>query len=121
MQPGTGLHENVRRIIRAEIPLRRSEGPVEIRWKRLKDGKFMELDRSERTVYLNQRYRTMFTGGITGVSDAPLLKSLVFLLTQDHFTGQYWGPRDKDLIDMWNSVLGAAVQTEEKYRLERDS
>jgi hypothetical protein len=121
VQPGTGLHENVRRVIRAEIPLRRNEGPVEIRWKRLKDGKFMELDRNERTVYLNQRYRSMFTGGITGVSDAPLLKSLVFLLTQDHFTGQYWGPRDKDLIDMWNSVLGAAVQTEEKYRLERDS
>lgn len=120
-QPGTGLHENVRRVIRAEIPLRTNEGPVEIRWKRLKDGKFMELDRSERSVYLNQRYRSMFTGGITGVSDAPLLKSLVFLLTQGHFTGQYWGPRDKDLVDVWNSILGAAVQAEEKYRLERNS
>jgi len=120
-EPGTGIHENVRRVIRAEIPLRSSEGPVEIRWKRLKDSKFMELDRTERAIYLNQQYRSMFTGGITGVSDAPLLKSLVFLLTQDHFTGQYWGPRDKDLIDMWNSVLGAAVQTEAKYRLERDS
>jgi hypothetical protein len=63
----------------------------------------------------------MLTGGITGVSDAPLLKSLVFLLTQDHFTGQYWGSRDRDLVDMWNSVLGAAVRTEETYRLERDS
>jgi hypothetical protein len=120
-QPGTGIHENVRRVIRAEIPVRDNEGPVEIRWKRLKDGKFMELDRDGRTVYLNKRYRSMFTGGITGVSDAPLLKSLVFLLTQDHFTGQYWGPRDRDQIDVWNSVLGAAVQTEESYRLERDS
>jgi hypothetical protein len=120
-QPGTGIHENVRRVISEQIPLRTNEGTVEIRWKRLKDGKFMELDRDERTVYLNQRYRSMFTGGITGVSDAPLLKSLVFLLTQDHFTGQYWGSRDRDLIDMWNSVLGAAVRTEETYRLERES
>jgi hypothetical protein len=120
-QPGTGIHENVRRVISEQIPLRKNEGTLEIRWKPLKNGKFMELDREERTVYLNQRYRSMLTGGITGVSDAPLLKSLVFLLTQDHFTGQYWGSRDRDLVDMWNSVLGAAVRTEETYRLERDS
>ncbi|MCE3556526.1 hypothetical protein LWC33_34445, partial [Pseudonocardia sp. RS11V-5] len=115
-KPSKGLHEEVRRIIRAEIPLREHEGPVEIRWRRMPRDKFLELDREERVIFLNQNYREMLTGGKTGLSDAPLLKTLVFLMTQEHFTGQYWGSKDRDLIDMWDSVLGAAVQTEYEYR-----
>jgi Histidine kinase-, DNA gyrase B-, and HSP90-like ATPase len=114
--PGRGLHEDVRRIIRAEIPLRKNEEPLDIRWRRMPSTAFMELDRDARTVYLNSKYRDMFTGGENGLSDAPLLKSLVYLLTEDHFAGDRWGSRDKDLIDVWNSVLGAAIRTERAYR-----
>lgn len=117
--PGRGLHEDVRRVIRSEIPLRKNEEPVDIRWRGMRSGTFMELDREARTVYLNRRYRDMFTGGENGLSDAPLLKSLVYLLTEDHFAGERWGSRDKDLIDLWNSVLGAAVQAELAYRAGR--
>ncbi|MED5812900.1 ATP-binding protein [Mycolicibacterium sp. 050232] len=114
--PGRGLHEEVRRVIGSEIPVRKNEEPVDIRWRAMPSGTFMELDRETRTVYLNRRYRDIFTGGANGLSDAPLLKSLVYLLTEDHFTGERWGSRDKDLIDIWNSVLGAAVRTEVAYR-----
>jgi hypothetical protein len=114
--PGRGLHEYVRRVIRSEIPLRKHEEPVEIRWRALPAGTFMKLDRHARTVYLNGRYRDIFTGGVNGLSDAPLLKSLIYLLTEEHFTGDRWGPRDKDLIDVWNSVLGAAIESELLYR-----
>jgi hypothetical protein len=118
VEPSKGLHEEVRRVIRAEIPLRTDEDPVEIRWKNLARDRFLELDRDARVIYLNKHYRQMLTGGATGLSDAPLLKTLVFLLTEDHFKGQQWGPRDKDLIEIWNEVLGAAVQTELAYRGE---
>jgi Histidine kinase-, DNA gyrase B-, and HSP90-like ATPase len=114
--PAKGLHEEVRRVIRAEIPIRKDEDPVEIRWRRMPSEKFLELERDDRVIFLNQRYRDMLTGGRTGLSDAPLIKTLVFLLTQEHFTGQYWGPRDKDLIEMWDTILGAAVQVEHTYR-----
>ncbi|MGV0606980.1 ATP-binding protein [Mycolicibacterium sp. XJ1904] len=117
--PGKGLHEDVRRVIRSEIPVRKNEEPVDIRWRAMRLGTFMELDRAARTVYLNRRYRDLFTGGTNGLSDAPLLKSLVYLLTEDHFKGERWGSRDKDLIDIWNSVLGAAVQAEVSYRAGR--
>lgn len=121
VKPAKGLHEDVRRVIRAEIPIRKDEDPVEIRWRRMSGEKFFELDREDRVIYLNQQYRDMLTGGRTGLSDAPLLKTLVFLLTQEHFTGHYWGARDKDLIDMWDAVLGAAVLAEQDYRAsERD-
>ncbi len=115
-EPSKGMHDAIRRTIRAEIPIRDDEGPIEIRWRRMPREKFFELDREERTVYLNQHYRQMLTGGKTGLSDAPLLKTLVFLLVEGLFKGQHWGPRDKDFIDMWDAVLSAAVQVEETYR-----
>lgn len=115
-EPSKGLHDAIRRAVRAENPIREDEGPLEIRWRRMSREKFFELDREERTVYLNQHYRQMLTGGKTGLSDAPLLKTLVFLLVEGLFKGQHWGPRDKDFIDMWDAVLSAAVQVEETYR-----
>jgi hypothetical protein len=115
-EPAKGFHEEVRKVIRSEIPIRTNEEPVQIRWRTMLEGKFLELEREARTIYLNQHYREVLTGGRTGLSDAPLLKTLVFLLTEQHFTGQYWGSRDKDLIDMWDAVLGVAVQVESDYR-----
>ncbi|WBB96397.1 ATP-binding protein [Solwaraspora sp. WMMA2059] len=115
-EPSKGLHEDIRRVIRSEIPIRRHEEPVEVRWRQLPKGRFIELDPVQRVIYLNKYYRTMLTGGRTGLSDAPLLKTLVFLLTEKVFGGHYWGPRDKDLVEMWDAVLGAAVQVELDYR-----
>ncbi len=115
-EPSRGLHEEIRRVIRAEIPLRKHEDPIEIRWRRMPRDRFLDLDANERVIYLNQQYRQMLTGGKSGLSDAPLLKTLVFLLTEKVFEGHHWGPRDRDRVDMWNAVLGAAVQIEYSYR-----
>ncbi|MEU4692404.1 ATP-binding protein [Actinoplanes sp. NPDC023714] len=115
-EPSKGLHDEIRRAIRAEIPIRQDEDPVEMRWRRMPAEKFFEIDREARTVYLNQQYRQMLTGGKTGLSDAPLIKTLMFLLVEELFKGQHWGPRDKDFAEMWDSVLGTAVQLEYAYR-----
>jgi len=119
VEPGRGIHHEVRRAIHAEAPVRKNVDPVEIRWRPMASGRFMELDRHGRTVNLNRRYRDLFTSGTNGISDAPLLKSLVYLLTEDHFAGERWGPRDKDLIELWNTVLDTAIQTELDYRQGR--
>lgn len=119
VKPSKGLHEDVRRVVRTEVPIRPDEDPVEMRWRRMPADRFLQLDRENRIIYLNQRYRPMLTGGITGLSDAPLVKTLVYLLAENHFTGQYWGVRDKDLLDVWEMVLGAAVQAEAEYRAGR--
>jgi PAS domain-containing protein len=115
-EPSKGLHADIRQVIRDEVPLRAEEGPVEVRWDALPAGRFFDLDREGRIIYLNKQYRQMLTGGVTGLSDAPLLKTLVFLLTEEHFKGQQWGPRDKDLLDVWDAVLSTAVRVEQAYR-----
>ncbi|WP_193465976.1 ATP-binding protein [Mycobacterium novum] len=119
VEPGRGLHEEVRRAIHSQAPVRKSADPIKIRWRTLRSGRFMELDRNARTVSLNGRYRALFTGGVNGLSDAPLVKTLVYLLTEERFAGERWGPRDKDLIELWNAVLDAAIQTELAYRATR--
>ncbi|MBW6439257.1 ATP-binding protein [Actinoplanes hulinensis] len=115
-EPSKGLHEEVRRVIRAEVPLRVEEGPVEIRWNSMAPEKFFELDRAARVINLNKQYRTALTGGNTGLSDAPLVKTLMFLLTEDLFKGSVWGPRDKDLLEVWSAILAAAIRAESRYR-----
>lgn len=116
VEPGRGIHREIRRVIHAEAPIRKNEDAIEIRWRQLRSGKFMELDRKARVVKINSRYRDIFTGGGNGLSDAPVLKTLVYLLTEDLFSGDRWGPRDKDQIELWTTVLDAAIETEVEYR-----
>lgn len=116
VEPGRGIHEEIRRVIHAEAPVRKNVDPVEIRWRPMAAGKFLDIDRNGRTVNLNRRYRDLFTGGLNGISDAPLLKTLVYLLMEEHFAGERWGPRDKDQMELWSAVLDSAIQAEVAYR-----
>ena len=73
----------------------------------------VKIDREQRTLWLNKRYRSLFTREEYGsLNDAPLLKTLLYLLTQEVFKGSYLGPRDKDSIDLWQQVLTAAGRLE---------
>jgi Histidine kinase-, DNA gyrase B-, and HSP90-like ATPase len=111
--PGTGLPPRVRGTIENEIPALRSEKPIDIRWATLEDSSFFDIDRDEQTLWLNKRYRKMLLGGKHGgLNDLPLLKSLLYLLVENVFEGEYLGSRDKDNIELWQTILTAAVQAE---------
>jgi hypothetical protein len=89
------------------------EEQFDIRWKKIPGETFLEVDRERRTLWVNKRYRSLFTGHDYGsLNDAPLLKSLLYLLTQEVFKGSYLGPRDKDSIDLWQHILTAAARAE---------
>jgi hypothetical protein len=111
--PGTGLPPRVKKTIAQEIPALRGEAPIDIRWETFTDDSFFQIDREQHTLWLNKRYRKMLLGGKHGgLNDLPLLKSLLYLLFENMFEGDYLGPRDKDNIDLWQTVLTAAVQAE---------
>ena len=89
------------------------EDPFDIRWRPIPGETFLEVDHDGRTLWLNKRYRPLFTRDDHGsLNDAPLLKGLLYLLTQEVFKGSYLGPRDKDSIDLWQQVLTAAARAE---------
>lgn len=115
LPPGQGLHPRVKRVLERETRLIEGEEPVRIRWRRMHGDDFVEFDRPQRTLWLNNRYRpAVLHGDNGGVNDAPLLKTLLFLIYEDLFRGQAMGAKDKENLHFWNEVLTTAAQAEER-------
>ncbi|WP_433408899.1 ATP-binding protein [Saccharomonospora azurea] len=116
IHPGVGLPPRVRATITREIPKMVGEAPIDIRWKAFSDGAlahFFEVDRENQTLWLNKRYRRILLGGKHGgLNDLPLVKTLLYLLVESLFEGDYLGPRDKDNIELWQTILAAAALAE---------
>ncbi|BCN48401.1 hypothetical protein RE9416_17020 [Prescottella equi] len=113
--PDRGFAPGIRSVVKSELPLKRGE-TLKIQWKRLPKGEFIDVDFGGKVLWLNQRYRQLFAPSGGSLNDAPLVKSLLFLLTHHVFEGAHLGPKDKDNIALWRAVLGAAVELEEAMR-----
>lgn len=112
LPPGSGFAPSVRRVFEQELPIK-DEEPVDIRWTSFEDDDFFWIDREHGVLWLNQRYRPHVLAGRRGsLNDAPLIKALMYLLTENIFAGQNLGPRDKDNLEVWQEVLTAAAQSE---------
>ncbi len=115
IHPGSGLPSTVKDIIKQEVPPIAGQEAIEIRWDTFVDDSFFRVDREQRTLWLNKRYRKMLLGGKHGgLNDLPLVKSLLYLLVAETFEGEYHGSRDKDNIELWQTVLTTAVQAERR-------
>jgi len=115
LPPGQGITPGVRRVLTRETEFIEGEEPLRIRWTRLENGDFVDVDRRNRTLWLNSEYREAILKGAAGsVNDAPLLKALLFLLYEDVFRGVAFGPKDKDNVSLWLDVLTAAALEEQR-------
>lgn len=111
--PGAGLHPRVKKVISKELDFLEGEESIEIRWTRLPEDDFVEIDRDQRILWLNSKYRpAILKGSHGGMNDVPLIKTLLFLLYEDIFRGTAFGARDKDNAAMWQQILTAAAQAE---------
>lgn len=117
--PGRGMDPKVRNEIRDEIPLT-SNDELKILWKPFVTDDLFEVDRDNSTLWLNQAYRRALLGGRRGgLNDAPVLKSLMFLLVQAVFQGYHLGARDRDNLEMWQEILTTAARVERSTYEER--
>jgi hypothetical protein len=120
--PGKGFPHVVKKTLGEELDYLPDEDPFAVRWKTLRMGIFLDVDRGTRTLWVNQKYRAAVLGSSQpSLNDAPLLKSLLYLLTQDVFKGQRLGPRDKDSIRLWQQVLTDAARAELDLRGKGES
>lgn len=111
--PGSGFAPKVRKTIEREIPMKDSP-PLSIRWAPLGDDRFFEVDLEESTLWLNKCYRpVLLNGHAGGLNDLPVMKALLYLLVEGVFSGEYLGPRDKDNIDLWQTILMQAAASED--------
>lgn len=113
IHPGVGFPTRVRDAIKTEIPEARGFDPIDIRWCDFDTELLFDVDRERHTLWLNKKYRKMLLGGKRGgLNDLPLLKTLLYLLVEKVYRGEYLGPRDKDNLELWQELLTAAVQAE---------
>ncbi|MER6673144.1 ATP-binding protein [Streptomyces sp. NPDC000983] len=111
--PGKGFDPTVRETIADELPTIPHEEPISVRWQKLDNSLFFDIDRGIRTITLNQHYRTAILGGRRGgLNDAPLLKSLLYILLNQVFEKEYSGSREKDNLLLWQSILVSAARAE---------
>ncbi len=112
LPPGKGLHPAVCREIRDELP-QHNEEPLNILWRSFHSDDFLEIDRPSRTLWLNDAYRRALLGGRRGgLNDVPVIKALLFMLIEGVFEGAYLGARDRDNLELWNSVLTSAARAQ---------
>ena len=117
IKPDKGFAPAIRKRIGSELRYLQGDS-IDLKWRRLPDGEFFDVDLPKKTLSLNSRYRALFAPNGGSLNDAPVLKALMFLLTHHVFEGQHLGARDKDEIALWRSILGAAVVAEEHMRRE---
>lgn len=111
--PGRGLTPTVRKAIASELDFLPGEKPIDVRWADFVDDSFFDVDRDEHVVWLNKAYRWAVIGERdASLNDAPLVKALLYLLLEDLFRGAYLGAKDKNNIELWQSILTAAARSE---------
>ncbi len=111
---GRGVPPKVRRTVQRELNSLPGYEDIDLRWRDFPDDAFFDIDREGSTIWLNTRYRAALAAGpsYATFNDAPLVKTLLFLLVEKLFHGSYWGPKDRDNLELWQSLLTAAAQEE---------
>ncbi|MFJ4812252.1 ATP-binding protein [Streptomyces longwoodensis] len=115
--PGKGLDPKIKRVIKEELPEKPGAEPITFTWGTLPPDQFFRLDRENNAVILNKAFRDDFNDGRRGGSnDAPVTKTLLYLLLEDCFGLGRWERARQDRIDYWNTILMASVELQRVRR-----
>jgi hypothetical protein len=110
--PGDGVADSVREAF--EVHTEPNDAfPVDIKWSLLPYDRVYEIDVDAHRLVLNARYRRAVVGRRSlDIDDAPLVKSLLLLLLEDHFVGTGSGARKKREGAAWQAILMAAIRAQ---------
>lgn len=87
--------------------------PIDIRWSLLPEEQVYDIDIHNHRLVLNARYRSAVVGQKSlDIDDAPLAKSLLLLLLEDHFVGTGSGAKKKREEAAWQAILLAAIEAQ---------
>ncbi|AFA71242.1 putative ATP-binding protein [Gordonia polyisoprenivorans VH2] len=107
--PGNGIPVCVKDAF-SEHTEPNDSNPIDVRWRVLPDDRVYDIDVSGHRLILNAKYRKAIAGHRSlDTNDAPLVKSLLLLLLEDHFVGTGSGAKRKREEAAWQAILLAAV------------
>lgn len=109
-QPGQGMPESVKDAFATNTEPNDAL-PVDVRWRLLPDDQVYEVDVDDNALVLNARHRPAMVGRKSlDINDAPLIKSLLLLLLDDHFLGTGSGAKRRREAAAWQAILLAAIR-----------
>lgn len=111
VEPRAGLGRTLYEAIEEAGSFSDEDGVIRIGWDRLDEGRLARVDFDGRRLWLNQRYRDVFSEG-GGPDDAPLLKTLLYLIYGRFFEGSFMGAREKREAAAFDEIISAALREE---------
>ncbi|MBU5654155.1 ATP-binding protein [Corynebacterium sp. UMB6689] len=115
---GQGLAPAIKQAIEDEAILKPRD-PINVLWGKVPEGSFIEVDSSANVIRINRRYRKLFNAGKGSLNDAPLLKTLLFLLFNDIATSKKTS-KAKSNTALWSKLLLVAADEELKQNELRE-
>lgn len=110
VEPSFGLPGGVVAAFDESVRFNPDYPTVEIRWRSLPEDAVFEVDLESQELVLNVRHRGAIVGRRSlDPNDAPLVKSLMFIVLEKYFAGSHLGDREKREIEAWQGILLAAV------------
>ncbi|MDV6269832.1 ATP-binding protein [Rhodococcus globerulus] len=110
VEPTCGLPEDVLDSFSDAFEFTVGADPVAIGWRALARDQFFEVDLKTRTLWINARFRRDLLGRRSlDNTDAPVLKSLIYLLVGEMFEGVRISARQKEKMQAWQEVLISAM------------
>lgn len=110
VEPASGLPEDVLDSFSDAFEFNLGDDPVGVGWRALARDQFFEVDLKTRTLWINARFRRELLGVRSlDPTDAPVLKSLLFLLVNEMFEGARISARQKEKMRAWQEVLISAM------------
>ncbi|MDQ1200483.1 ATP-binding protein [Rhodococcus sp. SORGH_AS_0303] len=110
VQPDHGLPEDVLDSFSDAFTFADGRDPVGVGWRVLARNAFFEVDLEDRTLWINARFRRELLGHRSrDNNDAPVLKTLTFLLVQSMFDVERHSVKNREQMQAWQDVLIAAV------------
>lgn len=90
--------------------------PIDVRWGRVESGGLFDVDLGGRTLWLDERQRSWLSRDDGEAADAPLVKTLLWLLCSRFFEGSRLGVRERRELDTWKALLAAALEEDRERR-----
>ncbi|CAN1559113.1 HATPase_MORC-like domain containing protein [Mycobacteriaceae bacterium] len=110
--PGDGLPNSVKDAFTTHTEPN-DAFPIDIRWSLLPEEQVYAIGIDKHQLVLNARYRSAVVGHKSlDIDDAPLIKSLLLLLLEDHFVGTGSGAKKKREEAAWQAILLAAIEAQ---------
>lgn len=110
--PGSGVPTSVIKTARSTLA---QDGEktrnVDIRWEYIASGDVFQVDSSSDTIVLNKAYRESVLCGMGATkTDAPLFKTLIFLLARQDLERSRMSSKRKEELESVNRLIAAALK-----------